>query len=85
VESWEHHQLLPACRISFKIGTDVAVEFSRGIFSGQISRLYADDDQLCEVTFRDGDVMDMDVPEVLKAVALFKQEQCGERPVAATE
>jgi hypothetical protein len=74
----------PACRISFKIGTDVAVEFSRGIFSGQLSRLYADDDQLCEVTFRDGDVMDMDVPEVLKTVALFNQEQPGDESRASS-
>lgn len=72
-EYWEHTSLLRASRIPFDAGQRVAKEFEHGIFRGSVTSLCNDgDDQLCTVTFDDGDWEDMDMAEVLGAVALFK-------------
>ena len=57
----------------FPIGTFVAVEFSTGIFAGTITKLYEGED-LCEVTFSDGDVADYDAGEIAYATQLYARE-----------
>ena len=71
-ELWPHTPLLRASRVSYDVGTRVAREFSRGVFVGRITELYDDDDQMCEVTFTDGDREDLEVAQVIAAVELFK-------------
>ena len=65
--------MLAASRISFGVGTRVAKQFRTGVFEGSIARLFKTDEQLCQVVFDDGDACDMDVKEVLEAVAMFEQ------------
>ena len=45
--------------------TFVARDFgSQVIFQGRISKHYPDDDNICQVTYTDGDQEDMDVEQV---------------------
>ena len=61
------------CAFPFRIGTFVAFEFPQGIFVGHITKLYPGED-LCQVTFTDGDIGDYDTDEILYATQLYERE-----------
>ena len=58
----------------YPLGTWVAVEFGdAGVFSGTVTKLYPGED-LCEVTFSDGDKADYDADQICYATQLYKAE-----------
>ena len=59
----------------FPMGTKVAMHFpSHGLFEGEITRLYPEDPDLCQVTYTDGDTQDLDAEETEYAVQLHARE-----------
>ena len=60
-------------KFPYPVGTWVAFEFPQGFFSGTITKLYANED-LCEVTFTDGDHADYDEEEICYAIQLYERE-----------
>ena len=58
----------------YPLGTWVAVEFGEdGVFAGTVTKIYPGED-LCEVTFSDGDKEDYDADQICYATQLYKRE-----------
>ena len=57
----------------YRLGTFVAVEFTDGIYSGCITKLFPGEDS-CLVTFSDGDKAEYDADQIQYAIELYEQE-----------
>ena len=56
----------------YPLGTKVARDFDGQLFVGEISKLYSDEANVCEVTYTDGDKEDMDTEQVEYGTKLHK-------------
>lgn len=56
----------------FAVGTWVAFEFDSGLYAGQITQVYHEDNE-CKVVFTDGDTADYDADEIHYAQQLYQR------------
>ena len=63
----------------YPIGTRVAVEFSAGLFAGEIIKLFSDANT-CLVIFSDGDKGEYDADEIRYAQSLYQREFVENKP-----
>ena len=64
-------------KISFQVGTRIARDFDGVLYTGEITKLYPDDPNVCEVTYSDGDTEDLESDQVHYATQLYARDWAG--------